>query len=161
MACLPHKAQADTTFLQVRKGRYPGGPKSLITSKDVINGGLSDGEVARLYRHEKKSDKKFSGRSKSRSRSRSRSLSRGRSEGEMVQRRPSTRTGSRAGANDHIGRQGSRRIEDLRSGSSGGRGRDFERERMWAQQVAQDGYGPVRVPGSSVDGSAVSGPGRW
>jgi len=79
----------------------------------------------------------------------------------MVQRRPSTRTGSRAGADYHISRQGSRRIEDPRSGASGGRERDFERERRWAQQVAQDGYGPVYVAGSSADGSAAGGPGRW
>jgi hypothetical protein len=147
--------------VQVRKGRYPGGPKSLITSKDVINGGLTDSEVARLYRHEKKVDRKVSGRSKSRSRSRSRS--RGRSVGDMIHRRPSTRTGSRAGTDHHISRQGSRRSEHARVNGSAGRGRerDFERERRWAQQVAQDGYGPVYVPGSSADGSAVSGPGRW
>jgi hypothetical protein len=133
----------------------------MITSKDVINGGLTDSEVARLYRHEKRSDKKVSGRSKSRSRSRSRS--RGRSVGDMIQRRPGTRTGSRAGADHHISRQGSRRSENSRIVGSGGRERerDFERERRWAQQVAQDGYGPVYVPGSSADGSAVSGPGRW
>merc|ERR1712129_599427 len=80
---------------KVRKGRYLGGPKSLITSKEVTNGGLTDGEAARLYRQEQRADKKVNGRSRSRSRSRSR----GRSEGDMVQRRPSTRTGSRAGAN--------------------------------------------------------------
>lgn len=144
---------------QVRKGRYPGGPKSLITSKDVTNGGLTDSDVARLYRQEKRSDKEVSGRSESRSRSRSR----GRSVGDMVHRRPSTRIGSRAGADHHISRQGSGRSENLRVKGSGGRARerDFERERRWAQQVAQDGYGPVYVPGSSVDGSAVSGPGRW
>jgi len=133
----------------------------MITSKDVINGGLTDSEVARLYRHEKRSDRKVSGGSKSRSRSRSRS--RGRSVGDMIQRRPSTRTGSRAGADHHISRQGSRRSENLRVNGPGGRGRerDFERERRWSQHVAQDGYGPVYVPGSSADGSAVSGPGRW
>jgi len=79
----------------------------------------------------------------------------------MVQRRPSTRTGSRVGGDHHVSRQGSRRVEGPRGGSAGGRGRDFERERRWAQQVAQDGYGPVYVAGSSADGSAVSGPGRW
>jgi hypothetical protein len=129
----------------------------MITSKDVTNGGATDSEVARLYRQEKRSDRKVTGKSRSRSRSRSR----GRSDEDMVQRRPSTRTGSRAGADHHMRRQGSRRIEDPRGGASGARGRDFERERIWAQQVAQDGYGPVRVAGSSADGSAAGGPGRW
>jgi hypothetical protein len=78
-----------------------------------------------------------------------------------VQGRPSTRVGSRAGTDDHIGRQGHRVIEHARSRTSGGRGTDFERERKWAQQVAQDGYGPVYVVGSSADGSAAGGPGRW
>jgi hypothetical protein len=78
----------------------------------------------------------------------------------MVQRRPSTRTGSRAGADGHIGRQGRISLEHARSGASGGKGRDYERERRWAQQVAQDGYGPVYVAGSSADGSAAGGPGR-
>jgi len=131
----------------------------MITSKDVINGGATDSEVARLYRQEKRSDRKDTG--KSRSRSRTRSWSRGRKEGDVVQRRPSTRTGSRAVADHNMSRQGSRRIDTALDSASGGRGRDFERERRWAQQVAQDGYGPVRVAGSSADGSAAGGPGRW
>lgn len=80
----------------------------------------------------------------------------------MVARRPSTRTGSRVGADGHLGRRESaNRRTDSRNGASQGRVRDFERERRWAQQVAQDGYGPVRIPGSSVNGSNVSGPGLW
>jgi hypothetical protein len=126
----------------------------MITSKNVLNGGLSDAEVARLYRHEKRTDKK----SGVKSRSRSRSLSRGRTEQEMVQGRHSSRA-----RDGHVSRQGSRlgRMRSLRSGvSPGGRERDgdFERKRRWAQRVAQDGYGPVRVPGSSVAGSST---GPW
>jgi len=36
---------------KVRKGRYPGGPKSLIESRYVLNGGASDAEVDRLWRN--------------------------------------------------------------------------------------------------------------
>jgi hypothetical protein len=78
-----------------------------------------------------------------------------------VQKRPSTRTGIRTGVDGNVGRQGHRSIEHARSGASGGRARDYERERRWAQQVAQDGYGPVYVAGGSADGSAAGGPGRW
>ena len=35
--------------LQVKKGRYPGGPKSFLQSKNVLNGGASDAEVERLW----------------------------------------------------------------------------------------------------------------
>jgi len=146
------------SHLQVRKGKYPGGPKSMITSKDVVNGGLSDAEVARLYRHEKRTDKKVGVKS----RSRSRSLSRGRTEQEMAQGPQSSRLRNRSEADGHISRQGSRlgRMRSQRSGVSPGKEREgnFERKRRWAQQVAQDGYGPVRVPGSSVAGSST---GPW
>lgn len=142
---------------KVRKGRYPGGPKRFITSKDVINGGLSDREVARLYKHDKL-ERKSSLRS---ARSRSRSGSRGRgwdeTAREMLHRRPESRGSSRAGADAHVGRL--RRAGSHRSVRSHGRERDFERERRWAAQVASDGYGPVQVPGSEA-GSSV-GPGRW
>ncbi|KAK1059701.1 hypothetical protein LTR74_012432 [Friedmanniomyces endolithicus] len=37
---------------KVRKGRWPGGPKSLIHSDNVINGGASNAEAARLWRKE-------------------------------------------------------------------------------------------------------------
>ncbi|KXL44358.1 hypothetical protein M433DRAFT_260703 [Acidomyces richmondensis BFW] len=37
---------------KVKKGRYPGGPKSFIHSRNVINGGATDAEVAGLYRKE-------------------------------------------------------------------------------------------------------------
>jgi hypothetical protein len=131
----------------------------MITSKNVLNGGLSDAEVARLYRHEKRTDKK----SGVKSRSRSRSLSRGRTEQETVQGRHSSRVSSGSQAADgHVSRQGSRlgRMRSQRSGVSPGKERegDFERKRRWAQRVAQDGYGPVRVPGSSVAGSST---GPW
>jgi hypothetical protein len=33
----------------VKKGKYPGGDKTLIRSKKVLNGGASDQEVDRLY----------------------------------------------------------------------------------------------------------------
>lgn len=35
---------------RVRKGRYPGGPKSFIVSDDVLNGGAPPDEVRRLAR---------------------------------------------------------------------------------------------------------------
>lgn len=116
----------------------------MISSKNVLNGGLSDADVARLYRYEKRTD-------------RSRSLSRGRTEQEMVQGRHSSRMRSRSQADGHISRQGSR-LGRMRSHRSGEREGNFERKRRWAQQVAQDGYGPVRVPGSSVAGSST---GPW
>jgi len=138
---------------RVRKGKYPGGPKSMITSKNVLNGGLSDAEVARLYRNDKRAVKNRSG---------SRSLSRGRTDQEMVQGRHSSRVRSGSQADSHVSRQRSRlgRMRSHRSGASPGRDRegDFERKRRWAQRVAQDGYGPVRVPGSSVAGSST---GPW
>jgi hypothetical protein len=134
------------SHVQVRKGKYPGGPKSMITSKNVLNGGLSDAEVARLYRNDKRAVK-----------SRSRSRSRGRTEQETVQGRH-----SRSQADGNVSRQGSRlgRMRSQRSRVSPGRDREgeFERKRRWAQRVAQDGYGPVRVPGSSVAGSST---GPW
>ncbi|KAI9709794.1 MAG: hypothetical protein M1820_003197 [Bogoriella megaspora] len=37
---------------KVRAGRYPGGPKYLIASSYILNGGASNAEVARLYRKE-------------------------------------------------------------------------------------------------------------
>jgi hypothetical protein len=125
----------------------------MITSKNVLNGGLSDAEVARLYRNDKRGVK---------SRSRSRSRSRGRTEQEMVQGRHSSRVRSGSAADGHVGRQGSvmGRMRSQRSRLSPGRDREgeFERKRRWAQRVAQDGYGPVRVPGSSVAGSST---GPW
>ena len=39
----------DNIQSQVKKGRYPGGSKPLIKSKNVINGGASDREVEQLY----------------------------------------------------------------------------------------------------------------
>ncbi|KAM0719662.1 hypothetical protein Q7P37_003793 [Cladosporium fusiforme] len=118
---------------KVRKGRWPGPPLSMIVSKNVTNGGLSDREVARLYREEKGLERK--------------GLLRGRVFGER---------GAGSGADAFLGRQGSKRVGRSRAGSqrsavssASGRERDFERERRWAQQVAQDGYGPVLVQDES------------
>jgi len=101
---------------QVKKGRYPGGPKSFIQSSNVINGGASNAEAERLYRQEK-GLKKSSSR-----RSRSRGPSPGRSP--MVQRQGSNVYRQ----NSPLGRQASNR--------SNGHG-----VQRWASQVAQDGYG--------------------
>ncbi|KAI7160294.1 hypothetical protein D0869_10188 [Hortaea werneckii] len=38
---------------KVRKGQYPGGSKSFIFSKSILNGGASDAEVDRLWRKER------------------------------------------------------------------------------------------------------------
>ena len=44
---------------QVKKGKYPGDPKPLIHSKNVLNGGASDREVNRLYYAQYGSGKKY------------------------------------------------------------------------------------------------------
>ncbi|KAK0252925.1 hypothetical protein LTS09_012082 [Friedmanniomyces endolithicus] len=49
---------------KVRKGRWPGGPKSLIHSDNVINGGASNAEAARLWRKENGVEEKESRRSR-------------------------------------------------------------------------------------------------
>lgn len=38
---------------KIRKGRYPGGPKPFIRSREVLNGGASDEKVARLFLKER------------------------------------------------------------------------------------------------------------
>ena len=47
---------------QVKNGRYPGGPKAMIHSQRVINGGATDADVNRLWRQEL-GEKRWSGRS--------------------------------------------------------------------------------------------------
>ncbi|TKA26708.1 hypothetical protein B0A54_16996 [Friedmanniomyces endolithicus] len=49
---------------KVKKGRWPGGPKSLIHSDNVINGGASDAEAARLWRKENGLEEKHDWRSR-------------------------------------------------------------------------------------------------
>ncbi|KAK0823196.1 hypothetical protein LTR73_008721 [Friedmanniomyces endolithicus] len=58
------KGKAELTAHQVKKGRWPGGPKSLIHSDNVINGGASDAEAARLWRKENGLEEKHDWRSR-------------------------------------------------------------------------------------------------
>ncbi|KXT15174.1 hypothetical protein AC579_3924 [Pseudocercospora musae] len=53
---------------KVKKGRYPGGPKSLIYSSYVTNGGASNEEARRLYRKENGGTSRKSSRRNSRNR---------------------------------------------------------------------------------------------
>lgn len=57
--------------MQVKKGRYPGGPKPLIFSEKIINGGASNREVEALLRKQNGAvvEKKKSQRRSSRARS--------------------------------------------------------------------------------------------
>lgn len=49
-------------YSQVRKGRYPGGPKTMIDSEYVLRGGASQAEVDRLWRKEFGSSRRTSRR---------------------------------------------------------------------------------------------------
>jgi uncharacterized membrane protein YqaE (UPF0057 family) len=61
---------------KARKGRYPGGKKPMLYSKNVLNGGLSDREVERRWIKEQGLDRRLSQRSGRGTNRRSRSVSR-------------------------------------------------------------------------------------
>ena len=114
------------TCAQVKKGRYPGGPKRWIESSNVINGGASNLEVERLYRQEK-------GLKRSSSAQRSRGSSPGGGGRPQMVQRHSSKAHTQ---NSQLGRQASSRSR-IQNGSSD------PRVQRWASQVVRDGYGPV------------------
>nr|OQO26825.1 hypothetical protein B0A51_06486 [Rachicladosporium sp. CCFEE 5018] len=138
---------------KVKKGRYPGGPKSLIHSPHVLNGGASNAEVERLCRQESGLKRRSSSRRAEGSSSSSPVVGR-----EYVDRRPQMleKYGSYSGSvhETKLIRAGSRRsgTADARHGAW----TPGARERKWAEGVARDGYG---VPGSPPQGLAYAGTG--
>nr|OQO27389.1 hypothetical protein B0A51_05281 [Rachicladosporium sp. CCFEE 5018] len=136
---------------KVKKGRYPGGRKSLIHSPNVLNGGASDAEVERLYRQENGLKRRSSSRRAEGSSSSSPVIGR-----DYVDRRPQMleKYGSYSGSVQEMKliRAGSRRsgTADARHGAWA----PGARERTWAEGVARDGYG---VPGSPPQGLAYAG----
>ncbi|KAK0793575.1 hypothetical protein LTR91_010788 [Friedmanniomyces endolithicus] len=148
---------------KVRKGRWPGGPKALIHSDNVINGGASNAEAARLWRMENGVEGKESRRSRHNSMKRidsqhpAMAQRQGSTLGQVVLRRDDAYS-------DGLGqRQGGQRErpETDRTRRSNGRP-DGGRTEMEVH-TARDGYGatPQNVP-QRVYPSAI-GPeaGRW
>ncbi|OQO02017.1 hypothetical protein B0A48_12490 [Cryoendolithus antarcticus] len=120
---------------KVKKGRYPGGPKSLIHSPHVLNGGASNAEVERLCQQESGLKRRSSSRRAEGSSSSSPVVGR-----EYVDRRPQMleKYGSYSGS-----------VHETKLIRAA-------RERKWAEGVARDGYG---VPGSPPQGLAYAGTG--
>lgn len=115
--------------MQVKKGKYPGGPKTFIESKNVLNGGATQKQVERLYCQEK-------GIPRSSSRRGSRGSVRG---GEMVQKRGGSTMGrSSSGA-------ARRHSPGVESNAAWRYGPPLEHD----DRVARDGYGPVLQKSSS------------
>ena len=112
---------------QVRKGRYPGGPKALIYSDHVLNGGANQTLVDRLYWAEKGDARR---RSSSRSRSRN-----------AKHRVNSARSEIRR---SNFNRQFNRERRSPRSASRSSYNRSYH-----TQYLAKDGYGTVKY-GSDV-----------
>lgn len=119
---------ADRSRLQVKKGQYPGGPKPLIHSQNVTNGGASNAEVDRLWRIQQ------GGLGRTSSRRSNRGSMSSRQEPQMVQRQSSNR-GSMSGRKEPqmVQRQGSK----LSKGPSNS-GRRYD------GYVDRDGYGPAQ-----------------
>ncbi|CAK1357701.1 unnamed protein product [Cercospora beticola] len=107
---------------KVRKGRYPGGPKALIYSDHVLNGGANQTLVDRLYWAEKGDSRR---RSSSRSRSRS-TKHRGNSARSEVQR-------------SNVNRQLNHERRRPRSVSRSSYDRSDH-----TQYLSKDGYGTIR-----------------
>ncbi|SMY23322.1 unnamed protein product [Zymoseptoria tritici ST99CH_1A5] len=61
---------------KARKGKYPGGPKPMLYSRDLLNGGLSNKEVERRWVVEQSLNRKGSRRSSRKRNRRSKSVSR-------------------------------------------------------------------------------------
>ncbi|KAK3075184.1 hypothetical protein LTR53_001715 [Teratosphaeriaceae sp. CCFEE 6253] len=131
---------------KVKKGRWPGGPKSLIHSSNVINGGASDAEAARLWRKENGVDEKDGRRSRNSSmrRSGSQRADVEKSGGSDVRRRASSRDnayqvngGGRTGS--QLGRAGTHASQlsghGYRPGAHGTRAEEH---------ALRDGYGSMR-----------------
>ncbi|CAK3756457.1 hypothetical protein B0A55_03279 [Lecanosticta acicola] len=101
---------------KVKKGRYPGGPKSMIHSETILNGGASNAEVERLYRKEYGMPRKSSRKS---------SVGRSSGNAETVQRQGSTLRRNGTHTSKHSQNRGNRLQE---------------------QYVNRDGYGPGSPP---------------
>ncbi|KAK3115614.1 hypothetical protein LTR53_004872 [Teratosphaeriaceae sp. CCFEE 6253] len=131
---------------KVKKGRWPGGPKSLIHSSNVINGGASDAEAARLWRKENGVDEKDGRRSRNSSMSRSGSQRTDMDQmaGSNVRRRASSRDnayqvngGGRTGS--QLGRAGTH------ASQFSGQGHRPGAHGLRAEEHAlRDGYGSMR-----------------
>ncbi|TKA78090.1 hypothetical protein B0A55_03279 [Friedmanniomyces simplex] len=151
---------------KVKKGRWPGGPKSLIHSSNVINGGASNAEAARLWRKENGVEEKESRRSRNSSVKRSNSQ-----RPDMAQRQGSTtlrREGPRwdeAYRPDLGQRQGSQLgrtdTDGTRRPSNRGR-RPGAQRTVTEEHVGRDGYGsmpqngpPQRMPSLTTGSQAV------
>ncbi|KAK5121317.1 hypothetical protein LTR85_005483 [Meristemomyces frigidus] len=135
---------------KVKKGRYPGGSKSMIHSRNVLNGGASNAEVDRLWRKENGLERKSSGRTgddglrrngSRRTEKQSSNMQRQNSQqrGEMMQRQ-----------NSQLERTGTNRrrpsVQSQRPGMNSTR---------TEQHTARDGYGlPKRTPSSRPGPSA-------
>ncbi|KAH9818120.1 Proteolipid membrane potential modulator [Teratosphaeria destructans] len=115
---------------KVKKGRWPGGPKSMIESPHVINGGASEAEARRLYLKEHGMERKGSRRG-----SREPSVRRtGGQRPEMVQGRSSPLGRADSGRPSRHGSQLGR--------TASNRGRRPVLNRMRTDEhTARDGYG--------------------
>lgn len=113
---------------KVKKGRYPGGPKSLIYSPNVINGGATSEEARRLYRKENGGTSRRSSRRNSRNRVDERT--------EMLQKHESKlgRIPTTTGRRSSQGRQ--RPLPQHPSDTL-----PIQYSPMQAQYISRDGYG--------------------